>query len=153
MMREMFSLSMNHLHFLSFTAAADLSQPQRPTESPQPDSRGGIGFRVVLIGFIIITALALHFLLIFCCSQRPHQNLFIRAWIADKKHWCSMQDMCIMLLLWWGCSRSLTYEGARPHKALNVGTRTLNWILNLTGSHWKEITSDVVSWKNSTVQG
>ncbi|KAM4536270.1 programmed cell death 1 ligand 1-like [Odontesthes bonariensis] len=33
---------------LNVTAAADLSQPQRPTESPQPDSPGGISRYAVL---------------------------------------------------------------------------------------------------------
>ncbi|XP_072232618.1 programmed cell death 1 ligand 1-like [Leuresthes tenuis] len=62
---------------LNVSAAADLSQPQRPTESPQPDRRGRIGFRVgmVLIG---VAALALHFLLMYCCPQHPYHNLFIR---------------------------------------------------------------------------
>lgn len=71
MMREMFSISMNHLHFLSFTAAADLSQPQRPTESPQPDSRGRIGLYAALglTGGVVAVALMIKIISSLCFTK------------------------------------------------------------------------------------
>ncbi|XP_072232617.1 programmed cell death 1 ligand 1-like isoform X2 [Leuresthes tenuis] len=59
---------------LSVSAAADLSQPQRPTESPQPDTSGGIGL-YCLMGLIGGAALALNFLLIYFCHFSLHKTL------------------------------------------------------------------------------
>ncbi|KAM4536329.1 uncharacterized protein PAE49_020974 isoform 2-T2 [Odontesthes bonariensis] len=50
---------------LNVTAAADLSQPQRPTESPQPDSRGRIGLYAAL-GLTGGAAVALLIILLSC---------------------------------------------------------------------------------------
>ncbi|KAM4521312.1 programmed cell death 1 ligand 1-like isoform 2-T3 [Odontesthes bonariensis] len=55
---------------LNVTAAADLSQPQRPTESPQPDSPGWIIFYVVmgLIG-VGVAAIVVALLILFVLSR------------------------------------------------------------------------------------
>ncbi|KAM4536333.1 uncharacterized protein PAE49_020976 isoform 2-T2 [Odontesthes bonariensis] len=47
---------------LNVTAAADLSQPQRPTESPQPDRPGGIILYAALglIGGVAVVQLIIH---------------------------------------------------------------------------------------------
>ena len=48
-MTEFVKYKYNYYYFLSFTAAVDQPEPHKPTERPQPESRGRIGLYVGLI--------------------------------------------------------------------------------------------------------
>ncbi|XP_072233041.1 programmed cell death 1 ligand 1-like [Leuresthes tenuis] len=65
---------------LNVSAAADLSQPQRPTESPQPDKRGWIGLPISLglTGIIVAEVLLIKFFSRRCFTNSTNRRANFR---------------------------------------------------------------------------